>query len=441
MDIQNIKERLKNRDFNIGILGLGYVGLPLAMTYIKKGFNVIGFDTDIKKINKLKLGKSYIIDIKDNEINNSIQKKMFIPSNDPKILKKTDVIFICVPTPITKNRVPNTDYIISAADIIKQQLNSTKVIILRSTSYPGTTEEIIQERLSNSGYEIDSDYYLAFSPERIDPGNTQWTSDNTPIVVGGVTEKSGNIAELILKSAIKKVFKVSTARVAEMEKLLENIFRSVNIALVNELAQMCDRMGDINIWEVIESASTKPFGFMPFTPGPGIGGHCILVDPYYLAFRAKGFDFHSDFIQLAAKTNEEMPHYIRDLIVRALSENGKNIQKCKILFLGVAFKKNVDDMRNSPALRIMSLLSELGEPSIYYSDPHIPEITLNGLKVKSCKIKNDLIRNFDCIVITTNHDIFDLDDIAEKAKIIIDTRNAMIGKNVKGKYYLIGAGN
>lgn len=440
MNTQYLKVKLHNKEVKIGILGLGYVGLPLALTYIQKGFSVIGFDIDQEKINKLCTGENYIIDVDDEKLKYAIQSKLLLPSNNPECLKNTDVIFICVPTPITRNRVPNIEYISSAAEIINNNMTKGKIIILRSTSYPGTTEEIIGEILNKAGYKIDSDYYLAFSPERIDPGNTKWTSDNTPIVLGGVTKKSGEIAELVLKSAIQNVHCVSSAKVAEMEKLLENIFRSVNIALMNELAQMCDRMGDINIWEVIESASTKPFGFMPFTPGPGIGGHCILVDPYYLAYRAKGYDFHSEFIELAAKTNEDMPHYVRDLIVRALSENGKNIQKCKILFLGVAFKKNVNDMRNSPAIRIMKLLSEIGNPSILYSDPFIPEVRFNGSTLHSVELQKTTISNFDCIVITTDHQKFNMDNIAEKAEIVIDTRNALKNRNVKGKYYLVGGG-
>ena len=438
MNTQELQKRLKAKELTIGIIGLGYVGLPLAMTYTQKGFTVYGFDTDYEKINKLKEGKNYIIDVDDEKLKQSITDKLFIPSDSSACLRNADCIFICVPTPITKNRVPNTDYIQSAADVVADVMSLGKIVILRSTSYPGTTEEIIENTLKSAGYVIDKDYYLAFSPERIDPGNTKWTSDNTPIVVGGVTETSGEMAEKCLQSVISNVFRASSAKVAEMEKLLENIFRSVNIALMNELAQMCDRMGDINIWEVIEAASTKPFGFMPFTPGPGIGGHCILVDPYYLAYRAKGFDFHSEFISLAAKTNEDMPHYVRDLIVRALSENGKNIQKCKVLFLGISFKKNVDDMRNSPALRIMKLLSELGNPEICYSDPYIPEISFNGTTLKSVEMDTNIINEFGCIVITTDHDLFNLDEIAKNAEVIIDTRNALNGRKVNGIYYLVG---
>ena len=440
MKIKNIEEKISSKKLKIGIIGLGYVGLPLAMTYNKKGFQVFGYDIDIKKINQLLNKKNYILDVEDEILVKSINNKTFIPSNDEKILKKCDVVFICVPTPITRNRVPDTSYIKSATNLIVNNFNNGVVIILKSTTYPGTTEEIIMDTLNKDGKELDKDYYLAFSPERIDPGNKIWNSDNTPIVVGGVTKKSTQISEIVLKAVISQIHTVSNVKVAEMEKLLENIFRSVNIALVNELARMCDRMGDVNIWEVINAASTKPFGYMPFNPGPGIGGHCILVDPYYLSYCAKGYDFHSEFIELAAKTNESMPHYVVDEIVKVLIKNSINIYKSKILFLGVAFKKNVGDVRNSPALKIIELLDNLGFKNIEFYDPYVSDCFINSINRKSISNINN-IDKYDCCIITTDHDDFNYEVVFNKSKLIFDTRNVFKNKKYSKKYYLLGDGS
>ena len=439
MNQKNIEEKIRNKSLKIGILGLGYVGLPLAMTYNKKGFQVFGYDIDNNKINQLSNNKNYILDVDDEILFKSIKNKIFIPSNDENVLKKCDVIFICVPTPITKNRVPDVSYIKSSINIIINNFNNGVTIILKSTTYPGTTEEIIMDTLTRNGKEIDKDYFLAFSPERIDPGNKTWNSDNTPIVLGGVTKESTQISEIILKAVIAQVHTVSNVKVAEMEKLLENIFRSVNIALVNELAQMCDRMGDINIWEVINAAATKPFGYMPFNPGPGIGGHCILVDPYYLSYCAKGYDFHSEFIELAAKTNENMPHYVVDEIIKVLLKNSSNMYKAKILFLGVSFKKNVGDVRNSPALKIIELLENIGFKNIDFYDPYVSNCFINGSDCKSISNLQN-IDKFDCCIITTDHDDFDYELIFNKSNLIFDTRNTMKDKKHNKKYFLLGDG-
>ena len=435
-----IKNKINNKKLNIGVIGLGYVGLPLAMTYYKKGFKVFGYDIDINKIESLFNNQNYILDVDDKILFQAVREKAFIPSNKENNLKKCDVIYICVPTPITKNKVPDVSYIKAATKLILNNFKKGVVIILKSTTYPGTTEEIILSALNEEGKKIDKDYYLAFSPERIDPGNKIWNSDNTPIVVGGVTTRSGEISELVIKAAIEKVHRVSNAKIAEMEKLLENIFRSVNIALVNEMAQMCDRMGDINIWEVIEAASTKPFGFMPFSPGPGIGGHCIQIDPYYLSYCAKGFDFHSEFIELAAKTNENMPHYVTDEIIKVLIKNCKDIYRAKIIFIGVAFKKNVEDIRNSPAIKIIELFNNIGFKNISYYDPFVNSFTLKNKKYKS--IKNlDKINEYECSILTTDHDCIDFDLILNESKLIFDTRNIAKASNLKEKYFLLGKGN
>ncbi len=438
--INTIEKKFESKRAIIGIIGLGYVGLPFATTFTQKGFKVIGYDVSVEKVNSINSGENYIGDVNDDVLKNAVDEGLLTATTKKKDLIKTDVIFICVPTPITKNRAPNTQYMISATETVVEAMRKGKIIILRSTTYPGTTEELVLPILESAGYELDKDFYLAFSPERIDPGNTTWTSDTTPIVVGGVSKQSGDLAEIVLKQALPNVYKVSNAKVAEMEKLLENIFRSVNIALINEMAQMCDRMGDIDIWEVVDAAASKPFGFMPFKPGPGIGGHCILVDPYYLSWRAKGFDFHSQFIELAAKTNEDMPHYVRDLILRALSENGKAVKESKILFLGVAFKKGVDDIRNSPAIRVMELLSEIGEPEIEYSDPFVDKIQFNGTQLVNRSIDSNSISEYDCVVITTDHDEFDRTMIAKNANVIVDTRNTLRNYKILGSYYILGGG-
>ena len=435
-----IKNKIDSKKLNVGVIGLGYVGLPLAMTYYKKGFKVFGYDIDINKIESLFNNQNYILDVDNKILFQAIREKAFIPSNKENNLKKCDVIYICVPTPITKNKVPDVSYIKAATKLILNNFKKGVVIILKSTTYPGTTEEIILSALNEEGKKIDKDYYLAFSPERIDPGNKIWNSDNTPIVVGGVTTRSGEISELVIKAAIEKVHRVSNAKIAEMEKLLENIFRSVNIALVNEMAQMCDRMGDINIWEVIETASTKPFGFMPFSPGPGIGGHCIQIDPYYLSYCAKGFDFHSEFIELAAKTNENMPHYVADEIIKVLIKNCKDIYRAKIIFIGVAFKKNVEDIRNSPAIKIIELFNNIGFENISYYDPFVHSFTLKNKKYKS--IENlDKINEYECSILTTDHDCIDFDLILNESKLIFDTRNIAKASNLNEKYFLLGKGD
>ncbi|MFQ5675511.1 MAG: nucleotide sugar dehydrogenase, partial [bacterium] len=335
-----------------------------------------------------------------------------------------DVIYICVPTPFTANKEPDISYIIKAAENISDHLRKEQLVILKSTTFPETTEKVVLPILETSGLKVDRDFYLAFSPERIDPGREDFTTANTPVIVGGVTDKCTRLATLACQQIINEIVNVSSPRAAEMAKLLENIFRSVNIALVNELAQLCDRMGNIDVWEVVRAAATKPFGFMPFYPGPGIGGHCILVDPYYLSWKAKEYDFHSDFIELAARTNENMPYYVLDLIIRSLSLNGAPLKTAKLLFLGVAFKKNVDDIRNSPALKIMELLLQRGSQNLTYNDPYVDEVRLNGHVLKSQSLTDDLFAKSDCVIITTAHSKYDFEQIANKARLIIDTRNA-----------------
>lgn len=424
-----LTEKLDNKSAVIGVVGLGYVGLPLAVEFCNKGFTVIGIDNDERKTSTINRGENYIDDVKDEELLRAVEKKLLSATTSYKDIPRVDVVYICVPTPFTENKDPDISYIVSAAEGVASGLRKGQLIILKSTTFPGTTEEVVQPILDKTGLKVGVDYFLAFSPERIDPGNKKFTTSNTPVVVGGVTEKCTKLAAAANGAIIEQVVEVSSPKVAEMEKLLENIFRSVNIALVNEMARLCDRMGGIDIWEVVDAAATKPFGYMPFYPGPGIGGHCILIDPYYLSWKARGYDFHTQFIELAAETNENMPFYVLGLIRRALGEVGVPFKKAKILMLGVAFKKDIDDMRESPALKIMHFLRERGATEIKYNDPYIPELVYNGFEAKSVELTAENLAEADVVVITTNHSQYDADFIVKHAKAVVDTRN--LTKNVK----------
>lgn len=425
---KEIEEKISKRELTIGVIGLGYVGLPIAVEYAQKGFQTYGFDIDDLKINKLNKGENYIEDIDDRKVEEVTKSNKLIATKDFSNLQKCDAIFICVPTPFTVNKDPDISYIIDATLKIYENLRVGQMIILKSTTFPGTTEKYVLPILQGGKYKVSQDFYLSFSPERIDPGNKIWNTTNTPIVLGGISKEDTEICALVHGIIVEKVIPVSRPAVAEMEKLLENIFRSVNIALVNELAQLCDRIG-INIWEVIYSASTKPFGFMPFYPGPGIGGHCILIDPYYLAWMAKEYDFVTKFIQLAAEINEDMPYYVKNMVIREIAKMGVPMVKTKVLFLGMAFKKDVSDLRHSPALKVAELLLNEGVEQVDYYDPYIPQISINGKVILSQKeLTANNLKSFDIVVITTDHSVFDYKLIAENSRIVIDTRNAL--KNV-----------
>lgn len=437
-----LEQKIKSKKAVIGVVGLGYVGLPLAVEFALKGFRTIGIDVSDWKVNKINKGENYIQDINDKDLERVVKKGLLIAENHFLSVPEIDVIYICVPTPFSENKEPDISYIISATEAIAKGLRKDHLIILKSTTFPNTTEGYVKPILEKTGLIAGRDFYLAFSPERIDPGNKIWTTKNTPVVVGGVTQKCTDLAALANSQIVSKVVKVSNPKVAEMEKLLENIFRSVNIALVNELALLCDRMGGINVWEVIEAAATKPFGFMPFYPGPGIGGHCILIDPYYLEWQARSYDFVTRFITLAAETNENMPFYVKHMILREISQTDKSIHKSKLLFLGATFKKDVDDTRHSPAIKVMELLlKDFDGLNLSYNDPYVPEIEVNGLKLKSKKLTKTLLREIDIVVITTNHSAYDYEFIVKNSKKVIDTRNAT--KNVKNnreKIVLLGSG-
>ncbi|MFZ4568289.1 MAG: nucleotide sugar dehydrogenase [Bacteroidota bacterium] len=435
-------ESINNHTITVGVIGLGYVGLPIAVEYAKLGISTIGFDIDNKKIDILQSGGNYIMDIDSTLVASVVAGKNLQPTTDFSRLAECDVIYICVPTPFTPNKDPDISYIIQSSEAVADSLRLGQLIILKSTTFPGTTTKYVQPILEKKGLILGKEYFLAFSPERIDPGNTTWHTGNTPIVAGGVTKWCTTLACAAHGLIVSKVIPVSSPNVAEMEKLLENIFRSVNIALVNELAQLCDRIG-VNIWEVVEAAGTKPFGFMPFFPGPGIGGHCILIDPYYLSWMAREYDFETNFITLAAEVNESMPFYVRSMIEREVARQPITLSTAKVLLLGMAFKKDVDDLRHSPALKVAELMMQDGIKNVKYFDPYIPTVKVHDKVLKSEKsLTAETLKNYDIVVITTDHSCYDYEMIVKNSKVVIDTRNAC--KNVKGtkkNVVLLGSGS
>jgi len=423
-----LMQKIQQKEALIGVIGLGYAGLPLVLRFLEAGFKVRGFDTDYKKIAKLAKGQVYIRHIPSSKINKFIKTKSFEPTNDFSRLNEPDCLLICVPTPLTVSKEPDLTYIINTTDQIARHLKRGQIISLESTTYPGTTEEILLPKLEKSGLRVGHDFFLVFSPEREDPGNVKFTLKNIPKVVGGITPRCGEIGKALYQQVVDQVITVSSARSAELTKLLENIYRAVNIALVNELKMLSDRM-DIDIWEVIEAASTKPFGFTPFYPGPGLGGHCIPVDPFYLAWKAKQFDFTNRFIELAGEVNTSIPYYVVSKISDALNGRGKSVKHSKILILGVAYKKDIDDIRESPALKIMELLIEKGA-QVLYNDPYIPRLhkmRRYDFGMASLKLSEKLLSQMDAVVIVTDHTVYDYSWIVKYASLIIDTRNATKG--------------
>ncbi|MEP7234330.1 MAG: nucleotide sugar dehydrogenase [Ignavibacteriota bacterium] len=438
-----LEKKIRSGTAKIGVVGLGYVGLPLAVEFARKGFQTVGIDLDKRKIDSLASGKNYIQDIGDEALASVIKNKKFSAQSDYTGSEDLDVIYICVPTPFTDNKEPDISFIRSAAESISKNLRDGQLIILKSTTYPNTTEGLVQPILEATGKTVGEDFFLAFSPERIDPGNQKFSTANTPIVVGGCTLDCTKLAVLVNQQVIALVIPVSSPKVAEMEKLLENIFRSVNIALVNELAKLCDRMGGINIWEVVEAAATKPFGFMPFYPGPGIGGHCILIDPFYLSWLARAHDFETNFITLAAETNESMPFYVRDMVIHEVAHLPKSITDVKVLVLGVAFKRDVDDTRHSPAIKVIELLLKDGLEHIAYNDPFVARLKVSDRDLSTTELSEKELKASDIVVITTDHSQYDYEFIVKNAPIVIDTRNAtkrVTDETLRKKIVLLGAG-
>ena len=421
-------------------MGLGYVGLPLAVAFAEADYRVIGVDLDKKKVEALRRGKSHIGDVDSGGLAKLVNKGLILPVTDYSRLKKCDAINVCVPTPFTGNKDPDISYIRAASKEISKILRPGHLIVLRSTTYPETTDKVMLPILEESGLVVGEQFFLVFAPERIDPGNKKYGFKNTPVVVGGVTSDCTRLGCLLYEKICDQTVPVSSPRVAEMSKLLENIFRSVNIALVNEIARLCDRMGNMDIWEVIDAASTKPFGFMPFYPGPGIGGHCILVDPYYLSWKAREYDFHTNFVELAAETNENMPYYVVGKIIEALSRVGVCPSKARVLFLGVAFKRDVADTRNSPAIKVMGLIEgKVG--GIAYNDPYVETISINDRVLESVPISDEVLEGADCVVITADHTAYDYRRIAEASKVVVDTRNATRNlPDATGTVYKLGKG-
>ena len=435
-----MKKLIESHNASAAVIGLGYVGLPLAMEMLAAGFNVIGIDLDRNKIATLQGGKSYIRDVDDQLISNPISSGRFFPTSDFGTLAEADTVSICVPTPLSKSRDPDISFILAATEEIHKYLHKNQLIVLESTTYPGTTEELILPELEASGLKVGSDFYLAFSPERIDPGNKAFTTRNTPKIVGGVTPECTQIAHLFYSQFIEKVFPVSSTKCAEMVKLLENTFRSVNIGMVNEMAQMCDLLG-VDVYEVIDAAATKPFGFIPFYPGPGLGGHCIPIDPHYLAWKLKALNFQARFIELASEINGMMPAVVISLVADGLNRSAKSIRNSKILVLGVAYKKDVSDCRESPALDVMRMLIEKGA-DLTYNDPYVPMLRLGKNTLESVELSQEAIGKQDCVIILTDHSEYDFKQITAAARLLIDTRNATKDLHAFTNHIIkLGAGN
>jgi UDP-N-acetyl-D-glucosamine dehydrogenase len=417
---------IKSKKAKICVLGLGYVGLPIAMEFAKKGFFVYGFDTKKSRIDKLEKGISYIDDISGKDIKAILNR--FRPVNSAEILDSSDIIIICVPTPLRLNKTPDMSFILNATRSVARHMRPGQLIVLESTTYPGTTRDIMLPVLKKKGLIPDEDFFLAFSPERIDPGNKKYTFSNIPKITGGTSALSGRLAKTLYSMVIEDVVEVSTAESAEMVKLLENTFRNVNIALVNEFAMLCDKL-NIDIWEVIEAAKTKPFGFMPFYPGPGIGGHCLPCDPMYLSWKAKKIGFKTSMINLASKTNISMPSFVVEKIKKLIGKH--SLESSRILILGVTYKKDIKDLRESPALDIIKLLQRQGA-SVSYSDPHIPYLDIEDISLRSEKMIPKALKKHDIVVLITDHSKFDYKTIARHARCILDTRNAFFAHRVNG---------
>jgi len=427
VDGRELKERILDRRARLGIIGMGYVGLPLAVEFARAGFRVAGFDLDSGKVKEINAGRSYISDVSSEQVQELVAAGKLGATTDFELIKKTHCVIICVPTPLRKTRDPDISYIVSALEEVARRLHKGMLVILESTTYPGTTEEIMLPRLEQTGLKVGRDFFLAFSPERVDPGNRNWHTRNTPKVVGGITPACGEIAALLYEQAVERVVPVSSSRAAEMIKLLENTFRSVNIALVNEIALICDRLG-LEVWEIIDGAATKPFGFMPFYPGPGLGGHCIPIDPHYLSWKLRTLDYQARFIELAAEINGSMPHHVLAKIVDALNRQKKAVSASRVLVLGVAYKRDTSDTRESPSLDLMKLLRERGA-KVEYHDPFVPALPSSvlvggGANSRSVKLTPAQIRKYDCAVIVTDHTGVDYQSVVDNSLTVVDTRNA-----------------
>ena len=428
--IEQLKSRLENRSAVCAVIGLGYVGLPLAVELALAGFQVWGIDTDPEKLRLLEMGQSYIPDVPGELVARIIGNGKLKPTSDFSVLSGCDTANICVPTPLNKTRDPDISFIVdSLEEGIGPNVHAGMMVILESTTYPGTTDEVVIPVVTATGLEVGRDVFVAFSPERVDPGNPQFTTKNIPKVVGGYTATCTKLAVSFYQQFLEKVHPVTSTRVAEMVKIHENTFRSVNIGLVNELALMCDRL-DIDVWEVIEGAATKPFGFMPFFPGPGLGGHCIPIDPYYLSWKARSVGFEARFIELAGQVNSVMPAHVASKAVDALNFNGKALKGARVVILGVAYKKDIDDLRESPALDIIDILMAKGA-QVSYADPYIPTVDLDDTSLTAVELSPDLLKMADLAIIVTDHSVFDFKMVVENAPLVLDTRNAIKDRGIE----------
>ena len=435
----SLMELIKSRKAKTGVIGLGYVGLPLAVEFGRAGYTAIGFDLDARKVNAINEGWSYIDDVPTEHVSELKAANRLRATTDFEALTEVDTINICVPTPLRKTKDPDMSYIVNSVEEIAKRIRPGQLIILESTTYPGTTDELVLPMLERGGLKAGKDFFLAFSPERVDPSNRSFNTHNIPKVIGGMTEDCNALAAALYDGAIKTIVPVSSPRVAEMVKLLENTFRAVNIGMVNELALMCDRMG-IDVWEVVKAASTKPFGFMPFYPGPGLGGHCIPVDPFYLSWKARESGFEARFIELAGAVNGNMPHYVVSLMSEALNSVRKPLNGSKVLVAGIAYKKDVDDIRESPALDLLHLLKDRGA-DLSYTDPFVPKLAAkewpNGIDLVNVDVTKAAAEEFDCVVVVTDHTKFDYEQLQRVAKTVVDTRNAI--KKPGSKVVRLGA--
>ncbi|WP_419179818.1 nucleotide sugar dehydrogenase [Polycladomyces zharkentensis] len=428
MENKTLLQKIEDKTAVIGVVGLGYVGLPLAVEKAKAGYRVIGFDVQQKRVDMVNQGINYIGDVVDEELVQIVREGRLSATTDYDYIKDVDAVAICVPTPLDKYQQPNTSYVEGSARSIAKRLHKGMLVVLESTTYPGTTEEVVQPILEETGLKVGKDFFLAYSPERVDPGNKVYNTKNTPKVVGGVTPECTKVAAALYRAVLEgEVHEVSSPRVAEMEKILENTFRHINIALANEMAILCNRMG-IDIWEVIDAAKTKPYGFMAFYPGPGLGGHCIPIDPFYLTWKAREYKYHTRLIELAGEINNYMPEFVVERSMKILNRYGKALNGAKVLILGVAYKKDIDDLRDSPVLDIIQLMEKNGA-NLKINEPHVPTFTLNGKEYKSEELTPELVEQADLVLITTDHSVYDYQMIADKAKVIFDTRNAL--KDVK----------
>jgi UDP-N-acetyl-D-glucosamine dehydrogenase len=422
-----LRRKIESRQARVGIAGLGYVGLPLAAEFARAGFSVTGIDIDSRKVDSLNRGDSYVKDVSPAALKPLVKSHALRATTDFSVVRDLDTINIAVPTPLRKTKDPDMSYIVNACQEILRYVHPGMLIILESTTYPGTTEELLLPMFEKAGLKVGEDFFLCFSPERVDPGNPKYQTRNIPKVVGGVTPACTEIGALFYSQAIDKVVPVSSTRVAEMVKLLENTFRMINIGLANEIALMCDRIG-INVWEVIDAASTKPFGFMPFYPGPGLGGHCIPIDPFYLSWKTKQAGIEARFIELAGYINGQMPHFVVDKIQNALNDHCKPVKGSRVHVLGVAYKRDIDDVRESPALDIIHMLGQRGA-IVTYSDPFVPRLSADSVLPRDMEAIpiDEGVSQSDCVVIVTNHQAFDYRRIVERSKLIVDTRNALKG--------------